>query len=923
VRIKEGDEWKAAFMMPEGSFEPTVMFFGLMNSLATFQAMMNELLRDLINTGKVAVFIDDVIVGTESEEGHDELVVEVIKRLEENDLYVKPEKCKWKVKEVEFLGVVIGPEGIKMEKEKVKEVLEWPTPKCIKDIQKFLGLANYYHWFIEGFAAVARPLHDLVKKDKKWEWMEKEEKAFKELKERFTKEPVLAAPDIDKKMRMEVDALDYATGGVLSMECEDGLWRPVAFLSKSLNEMERNYEIHDKEMLAIIRGLEAWRHLLEEAQYKFEIWTDHKNLEYFMKVQKLNRRQARWALYLSQFDFILKHVVGSKMGKADGLSRRADWKVGMDKDNENQVFIKDNWIRSMYEVVVEGPEVELVEKIKKARSKDEDVVRVVEEMKKAGVKELRGNEWKIEGDLVLKEGKVYILKDEELRAEVIQLHHDVPATGHGGRWKMVELVTRNYWWPGVTRDVGKYVEGCGLCQRMKNRTEELAGKLKLSEVPQKTWPHLTVDFITKLLVVAGKDAILVVCDRLSKMTHFVATTEGTSAEGLARLFRDNVWKLHGLLESVVSDRGPQFAAELTKELNRMLGIKTKLSTAFHSQTDGQTERMNQELEQYLRFFIKHRQKDWPEWLAAAEFTINNKVHTATKVSPFMANYGKELRMGGDIRKKGKVESATEFVERMKKVQEEAEAALRKTQEEMKRYADRGRKETEVWKKGDRVLLSTQDLVFKERLSKKLTERYVGPYVIEEVVSSNAVKLRLPSSMRIHPVVNVSRIVRYKDQMKGQKKEEGKPVEVEGVEEWEVEKILNKKKMRGVVKYLIQWKGFTAEGDTWERRENLKNAEELIKEFERGEVVVRRQEGEEEEYKRMELPGKYTAKLLYGWDDRKFEEKYLNKLEKNWKKWKGDRQIDESEHLKRIEEKMEEENEKIRKRDWRVSPEEKP
>jgi len=605
-----------------------------------------------------------------------------------------------------------------------------------------------------------------VKKDKKWDWTEREEKAFKKLKKRFTKEPVLTASDIDKKMRMEVDALDYVTGGVLSMECEEGLWRPVAFLSKSLNETERNYEIHDKEMLAIVRGLKAWRHLLEGAQTKFEIWTDHKNLEYFMKVQKLNRRQARWALYLSQFEFTLKYVAGSKMGKADGLSRRVDWKVGVDKDNQNQVFIKDNWIHSMYEVVVEGPEVDLLEKIKKARSKDEDVIRVVEEMKKVEVKKLRGDEWKMKEDLVLKEGKVYVPKDEELRAEVIRLHHDVLAAGHEGRWKTVELVTRNYWWPGVTRDVGKYVEGCDLCQRMKNNMEEPAGKLKLSEVPKKPWSHLTVDFITKLPVVAGRDVVLVVCDRLSKMTYFVATTEGTLVEGLARLFWDNIWKLHGLPESVVSDRGPQFAAELTKELNRMLGIKTKLSTVFHLQTDGQTERMNQELEQYLRFFIEHRQKDWPEWLAAAEFVINNKVHTATKVLPFMANYGKEMRMGGDIRKKGKVKSAMEFVKRMKKVHEEAEAALRKTQEEMKRYTDRGRKETEKWKKGDWVLLSTKDLVFKERPSKKLMERYVGPYAIEEVVSLNAVKLRLPSLMRIYLVVNVSRIVRYKEQVKG-------------------------------------------------------------------------------------------------------------------------------------------------------------
>jgi len=169
VRIKEGDKWKAAFTTLEGSFEPTVMFFGLTNSPATFQAMMNELLRDLINMRKVAVFIDDVIVGMETEEGHDELVAEVVKRLEENDLYVKPEKCKWKMREVEFLGVVIGLERIKMEKEKVKGVLGWLTPKCVKDIQKFLGLVNYYRRFIKGFATVARPLYDLVKKDKKWE----------------------------------------------------------------------------------------------------------------------------------------------------------------------------------------------------------------------------------------------------------------------------------------------------------------------------------------------------------------------------------------------------------------------------------------------------------------------------------------------------------------------------------------------------------------------------------------------------------------------------------------------------------------------------------------------------------------------------------------------------------------------------------
>ena len=243
--------------------------------------------------------------------------------------------------------MIIGLDGIKMEEEKVRGVLDWLTSKYVKDVQKLLGLANYYCQFIERFTSIARPLHNMVKKNKKCNWTEKQEKAFRELKERFTKEPVLVAPDIDKKMRMEVNASDYTTRGVLSIECEDGLQRPVVFLSKSLNETEKNYEIHDKEILAIIRGLENWRHLLKDKCLKFEIWTNHKNLEYFMKMQKLNHRQAQWALYLSRFDFTLKHVLGTKMGKTDRLSRQSDWRVGVKKDNDNQVFIKDNLIRKL------------------------------------------------------------------------------------------------------------------------------------------------------------------------------------------------------------------------------------------------------------------------------------------------------------------------------------------------------------------------------------------------------------------------------------------------------------------------------------------------------------------------------------------------------------------------------------------------
>jgi len=232
-------------------------------------------------------------------------------------------------------------------------------------------------------------------------------------------------------------------GGVLSMKGPDKLWRPVAFISKSLSDTERNYKIHDKEMLAVVRCLEVWRYFLEGTTTRFEIWTDHKNLEYFIKVQKLNRRQTRWALYLSRFNFTLKHVPGSKMGKADSLSRRPDWEVGVERNNEDETLVKPEWLEvrrtERVEIIVE--EVDLLEKVRKLKVKDDEVVKAVEEIKQAGVKMLRDEEWREEDGIMYKEGKVYVPKDDILRAEIIRLHHDTPVGGHGGQWKMVELVT--------------------------------------------------------------------------------------------------------------------------------------------------------------------------------------------------------------------------------------------------------------------------------------------------------------------------------------------------------------------------------------------------------------------------------------------------------------------------------------------------
>ena len=514
-----------------------------------------------------------------------------------------------------------------------------------------------------------------------------------------------------------------------------------------------------------------------------------------MKIQKLNRRQARWALYLSRFDFTLKHVLGNKIGKANSLSRRPDWEVGVERDNRNETLVKPGQLKVQrtegVKVIIEG--VDLLEKVRQLRVKDNKVVKAVEEIKQARVKMLKDKEWQEVDGVMYKERKVYIPKDDKLRAEIIRLYHNILVGEHKGQWKIVELVTHNFWWPGVTKEVKQYMEGCNFCQRNKNCIEQPVGKLIFNSILERSWTYISADFITKLPLAQGYNLILVVVDRLTKMVHFISTTEKTSAEGLARLFRDNIWKLHRLPESIILDRGPQFAAGLMRELNRILEIKSKISMVFHPQTNGQTERVNQKLEQYLRMFIDHRQEQWLDWLGTTEFVYNNKAYLNMKTLFFKANYRQNSRMEFKVRRKEKYKRAEKFMTKMKEIQEKVKAVLEKMQEEMKKYTDRKKAEVDEYRVGNLMMLSTKDLksqMVGKRIE-KLMEKFVEPYKIKKVISLNAVELELSSIVKIHLVVNVSRVQKYVGQVKGQKKEQPTLVIIEGEEEWKVKRILNK------------------------------------------------------------------------------------------------------------------------------------
>lgn len=833
VRIKKGDEWKAAFRTNRGLFEPLVMFFGLTNSPATFQGMMNDIFIELIDDQVVITYLDDILIFTETLEQHREVVSKVLGILQRHKLYLKAEKCEFEKEKIEYLGLIISQNRIEMDPVKIEGVAKWPVPKDVHDVQSFVGFANFYRRFIQDFADIARPLHDLTRKDTAWTWSDKEQDAFETLKKKITSSPVLIFPDDLKPYKLEADSSDFATGAVLSQEGPDGKWHPVAFMSKSLNQVERNYEIHDKEMLAIIRALEEWRHYLEGTSHTFEIWTDHKNLEYFMTAQKLNRRQARWSLFLSRFDFILHHRPGKRSLKPDALSRRPDHGKG-ENDNENIVLLQPSYFKiqalKQGHVILTGAESSLLKKIRECRELDEQVVKAVEELKNTHVQKIDGQEWSQEQGLVLFRGKVYVPKDMELRRQIVELHHDSQVAGHPGRWKTLELVSRNYWWPGMSRYVAAYTKGCDRCNRTKTFPAKPIGKLVPNQIPKDVWEIISVDLITGLPNSRGYNAIMVVVDRFSKMVHIIPTTDTVTSEGMARLYRDNVWKLHGLPTQVISDRGPQFVSQFMKELNSILGIKISSSTAYHPQTDGQTERENQEVEQYLRLFINHRQDDWAEWLSLAEFCLNNRIQSSTRQTPFMLNSGRHPRMGTEPLRDSKMASVDIFLKSMAEARKEAEAALQKAAEDMSRFYDQGRRHLS-YKVGDMVWLDGKDIKT-NRPSKKLEDKRYGPYKITKVVGPNAYQLKLPSSMKIHPVFNIVKLLPcHPDTIPGRKISSRPTPVVDGENpEWEVEIIKDSRLHKGKLEYLVKWKDYPQEESTWEPADHLNNSPRLVKEF---------------------------------------------------------------------------------------------
>ncbi|KAL5524985.1 hypothetical protein ACEPAF_8854 [Sanghuangporus sanghuang] len=696
-----------------------------------------------------------------------------------------------------------------MDPKKTAAVQDWPVPRNVHKLQQFLGLGNWLQHFVKDYSSVVKPLTTLMGKVE-WKWGEDEQAAFEELKRHLSSPPMLAIPNNEDPFRVEADASDFVTGGVL-LQKQDSKWKVIAYRSSTFLEAEQNYEIYNKKMLTIVQALKEWRQYLQGANQPFEVWTDYANLTYFRSPQKLNRRQARWRLDLAEFDFTLVHKPGKTLGKADLLSRRADYDKGK-RDNENVTFIKKEWL--VRGTVQMSREV-LVEKVVEAQRQEDEGVRPKDVEK-------RGDMWR-------KGHRLYI--PASIRENIMKEHHDSTLAGHPGATKMIQLIAHRYWWLRMSADVRVYVRGCDHCQRTKALRTMRAKVLHPNEVPEAPWQIVTVDLIGELPESNGFNAICVVVDRFSKQIHAIPMTTKLTAEGIARIYRDHVFRLHGLPRKIIHDQGVQFDVKMMKELYKLLHIEGNPSTAYHPQTDGQTEQVNQELEQYLRLYINHQQSDWADWLALAEFAYNNREHSAIKLSPFFINTGMHLLDFTGVGMASLNLSAEEFAKHVKEVHELTQGNLTQANEDMKCFYDRHAGQSITYEAGQKVFLDGRNIKT-IRPTKKMDDKWFGPFEVVEKVGASTYRLKLPKTWKkVHPVFNEILLKpAIQPSFESQKKlPPPPPVIIDEQEEYEVEEILDSHLHRGKLQFLVKWVGY--EEATWQPESDVKdNAQESIQEF---------------------------------------------------------------------------------------------
>ena len=853
LRIKEGDEWKTAFRTKYGHFEYLVMPFGLTNAPASFQRFIFTVLEEYLDVFVIA-YLDDILVFSKTEAEHIEHNKKVLQKLREAKVTLKLKKCEFHVQETSFLGYTISPDGLGMEDDKVKAILDWPTPTCVKDVQSYLGLANYYRKLVPQFSKYASGLYRFTKKGIPFKWDDEAERAFQGLKDLYRQQSgkaIIAIFNYDAPIIMETDASDFALGAQLMQPGEDGKLRPVAFWSRKMIPAELNYDVHDKELLAIVSAFQVWRAYLEGAKHTVTVRTDHHNLTYFTTTKKLTRRQARWAETLAQYDFKIVHCKGTENTVADALSRRPDYEIGtkeaapaiLTTNEEGDIVYNHQILAATTELQDDG----WLERIKEAMTEDEAIQRILQ----SGLRE----EHMAQNDtgLVLVHGLVYVPRS--LQEEIIKAHHNEPTQGHFGIEKTMEKISRNYYIPSMHRKVKNYIRQCDSCQRNKPARHAPYGAMRTPETPTRPWEWITMDFITKLPVSEGNDMIMVVVDRLTKYAYMIPTTERIDARAMANLLLRYVFANHGTPSKITSDRDKLFTSNMWQSLADLIGIEHRLSTAYHPQTNGQTERVNQTLEQYLRHYVNFQQDDWTGLLPIAQFAYNNAMHATTRETPFFANYGLNPTIIGEpIGEHSVAESSRLLADGLKQLHLQLSRDIEFLNLRMKYYYDQSRQEAPDFKRGEKVYLLRRNIRTR-RPSAKLDHLKLGPFEIDEKLGPVNYRLKLPDSMRrIHATFHVSLLEKAPQNAEIATNVE---IEEETENEYEVEEILATERISGQPHYLVKWKGYDTSDNTWEPIGNLMGCHQLVRQFHQQRESGSRTRRRPQHPRRMEAAGRGT------------------------------------------------------------------
>ena len=809
------------------------MPFGLCGAPATFQAFMNDILREHLDSF-VVNYLDDCLIFSSTVEEHNVHVNLVLEKLRQANLSCKLEKCVFDTTSVEFLGYVITPEGIAMDPKKVEAVKDWKSPSSVHDIQVFLGFTNFYKRFIANYSKKCLPLTALLKKDVKFEWSSVAEQAFIDLKEAILSEPILKHFQPDLPCIVETDASDYALGAILSQPDEKGVNHPIAFHSRKLLPAETNYQIYDKELLAIVDSFKHWRHYLEFSEHPVAVITDHKNLEYFSTTRNLSRRQVRWSEILADFNFVIKYRAGKLNTAADALSRKdkpfkegGDYRAKPQNKKEMTLLKPEIFICSLTTLPVEPIEEVILKEIKKEIEKDEVFGPILEGLKNGK----KFEDYSQSQDVLLFKGCICVPEINEIKRQILKECHDNPAAGHFGVAKTFDMVSRNYYWPTMRKYIKDYVVNCEICIRNKSSHHKPYGLLQPLSVPDTPWSSISVDFITQLPASNEYTAICVFVDRFSKMALFVPTTNQVDAEETCKLFMKHVFCHFGVPEDIVSDRGVTFTSKFTQAMMKALKVKQKLSTAFHPQTDGQTERINSILEQYLRCYINYQQSDWSEYLPIAQFAYNNSKHSSTDVSPFYAVYGFHPRLSVVLPRTTKDETiADQRIKHLHELHEEMKFNIESAIENHIKFYNKKVLPGPKLEVGDKVWLSSKNIK-SQRPTGKLDYKKLGPFKITEKIGSRSFKLELPHTIKIHPVFHINLLEPYQQNpIEGRPVENLPPVIIDEQEEYEVESIIDSRIHRNKLQYLVHWKGYSIMDRTWEPEENLTHCEEMLKQF---------------------------------------------------------------------------------------------